>query len=112
MKNQDLLDYDTYKIIYSIYGELKMAFKEMHDENFDLYLNFENWQKFISEFYNKNRGLKYLYFMRSVLKDKNFCNNFNKIMNMELTDIVKESNRIKTFYRNSYILFLLQIKFS
>jgi hypothetical protein len=110
MKKQTLVDYNTYEIIHCIFSDLKMSFKEMNNENFNMFKNIDTWQQFTFKFFNKNDRPKYKYFMTFVLKDKNFCNNFNNIMKMELEDIEKETKRIKTFYRNSYILFLLSIK--
>ena len=110
MKDQDLSNYNTYKIIQCIFKELKLSFKEMKNENFNMFNNIDTWQKFTYNFFIKNVTPNYRYFMRTVLSDKNFCNNFNKIMKMELDDIEKETKRIKTFYRNSYVLFLLSIK--
>lgn len=112
MTNQLIEDYNTCKIIHCIFDELKTTFEKMEDENFDLYKSYENWQKYTYKFYKNNNYEIYRYLFSSVLSNKNFCINFTKFMSMNSQQLENMMKTTKTFYRNSYILFLLQIKFA
>jgi hypothetical protein len=103
-------DYNTYKLIYPIFDEFKNVYVTLNNENFDMYESITKWQLFVRKFYYISSREKYYYFIREVLKDQNFINNFQKFVKKEKEEIKKEMKEIQIFYRNSYILFLLSLR--
>lgn len=101
-------DYETYKLIYPIFDEIKQVY--IQNNNIDMYTNIEIWQSFLNKFYYLASKEKYNYFIKDVLKNQNFINNFHKFLKKEKHEIENEIKNIKSFYRNSYILFLLSLR--
>ena len=102
--------YETYKVIYPVFDELKKVYVDINEENFDMYQNIDDWQLFVLKFYYTTSREKYYYFFREVLRNQNFINNFNIFIKKEKDEIEKEMKEIQIFYRNSYILFLLSLR--
>lgn len=102
--------YETYKVIYPVFDELKKVYVDINEENFDMYQNIDDWQLFVRKFYYTTSREKYYYFFREVLRNQNFINNFNIFIKKEKDEIEKEMKEIQIFYRNSYILFLLSLR--
>ena len=103
-------NYETCKVIYPVFDELKKVYVDINDENFDMYQNIDDWQLFVRKFYYTTSREKYYYFLREVLRNQNFINNFNIFIKKEKHEVEKEMKEIQIFYRNSYILFLLSLR--
>ncbi len=103
-------DYNTYKKILPIIKELKEVYNYINDENFDMFRDYSTWQFYVQKIYSVSSREKYKYFFTVVLSDQNFCDNFKKIIQMDIREIEQKKKNIHNFYRNSYILFLLQLR--
>ena len=106
-----IINFNTYKIIHKIFRELQLSFIQMKDDKFDIYSSLSDWDKYMKSFHkicNNREDYKYLFHI--VLKDENFCSNFNKFMKLDIKHIEDEIKITKSFYLNSYILFLLSIR--
>jgi len=103
-------DLETLESILPIFKSLKKTFLEINDVNFYLCKNYNSWEHFVFKFYKISKSEEYKYLFSKVLGNSNFCINFNKFMVMDISDIKLKIKEIKVFYRNKYILFLLQMR--
>ena len=106
-------EFNLYKILKPVTMELRLSFLDKKDPSFDMYNNYETWSDFINSLYIHTRKtpFNYMYCLKYVINNTMFVENFNKILTRLVDDTYyKNMIEFQNFHRNSYILFLLQIK--